>query len=172
MAYVGSPLADLMIEDGATLEGTGAERMRLCFAHNEKTPSMAVNVTKGVFHCHGCGYSGNVVTYLKDVRDLTGRDAFNLLKERFGWTMETYRTGYAQSAAHDTKKAEEELEPPRWCPEIYPWIGTQKHIRTHEYTDASGKIRHVTARYDKPTEPLPQGRKPVKTLPFVPAPSK
>lgn len=172
MAYVGSPLADLMKEDGATLEGSGAERMRLCFAHKEKKPSMAVNVTKGVFYCHTCHYSGNIITYLKDVRGLTGREAFNLLKDRFGWDMERYRVGYAQSAQHETAAPADDLKEPKWVPEIYPAIGSQTLMRIHEFTDAAGNVRHVVARWNKPTEPLPEGRKEIKTLPFVPAPSK
>lgn len=40
----------------------------LCVFHQEKTPSLSINLEKGVFHCFGCGLSGGV----KDFARLVG----------------------------------------------------------------------------------------------------
>ena len=53
-------LEELLLADGIKLrEGGGSDKMVLCWAHEEKTPSMSVNVAKGVYNCHGCGAKGN-----------------------------------------------------------------------------------------------------------------
>jgi DNA primase len=40
----------------------------LCVFHQEKTPSLSIDLEKGVFHCFGCGVSGGV----KDFAQLVG----------------------------------------------------------------------------------------------------
>ncbi len=43
----------------------GAEHSGRCPFHDERTPSFWVNGTKGVYHCFGCGASGDVITFLQ-----------------------------------------------------------------------------------------------------------
>lgn len=38
----------------------GARATGLCPFHDEKTPSLSINIEKGVFHCFGCGAQGGV----------------------------------------------------------------------------------------------------------------
>lgn len=38
----------------------GARATGLCPFHSEKTPSLSINIEKGVFHCFGCGAQGGV----------------------------------------------------------------------------------------------------------------
>jgi DNA primase len=40
------------------IRGRGGEYTILCPWHGERTPSLSVNVNKGVFLCHGCGEKG------------------------------------------------------------------------------------------------------------------
>ena len=46
------------------LKKTGKNFLGLCPFHNEKTPSFSVNDEKQVFHCFGCGSSGDVISFL------------------------------------------------------------------------------------------------------------
>lgn len=39
----------------------GREHVALCLFHQERTPSLQLNDTKGTFHCFGCGSSGDIV---------------------------------------------------------------------------------------------------------------
>ena len=40
----------------------GSPRM-LCIFHQEKTPSLACSMNRGLFHCFGCGQGGSIIDY-------------------------------------------------------------------------------------------------------------
>ena len=73
------------------LESYGVERVpsRLhwaavrCPFHLDREASASVNVTKGVFNCHACQVSGNVVQILMGREGLTYSDAFERAEEEF-----------------------------------------------------------------------------------------
>src|SRR5262249_6498954 len=44
----------------------------LCLFHQEKTPSLSINLEKGVFHCFGCGLSGGVKRFAELVGEPRG----------------------------------------------------------------------------------------------------
>ena len=46
------------------LTGRGGQAKLLCPFHDERRPSCSVNLTKGVFHCFGCGAKGNVLDFV------------------------------------------------------------------------------------------------------------
>ena len=46
------------------LRKAGKEYKGLCPFHAEKTPSFSVNEEKGLFHCFGCGVSGDVFDFV------------------------------------------------------------------------------------------------------------
>ncbi len=73
-------LSALMAEDGVRLRGGGSQRSALCPFHEDKTPSLSVNVDKGLYQCHGCGAKGDAVTWLERRRGLSKREALQRLK--------------------------------------------------------------------------------------------
>ena len=48
--------------------GHGSEFEVCCPIHNEKNPSMRINVDKGLFFCHGCGAKGSLTTLAKAMK--------------------------------------------------------------------------------------------------------
>jgi DNA primase len=54
-----------------TLKQAGRSHKGLCPFHEEKTPSFTVNPERGIFHCFGCGESGNVFSFLMQRENLT-----------------------------------------------------------------------------------------------------
>ena len=58
------------ISEDTVLKGRGDNYMGLCpFPdHTEKTPSFSASASKQVYHCFGCQRSGNIFTYLKEMR--------------------------------------------------------------------------------------------------------
>lgn len=66
------------------LKKTGRDYMGLCPFHNEKTPSFHVNREKQLFHCFGCGASGNLVQFVMRTENIAYPDAVEILAERAG----------------------------------------------------------------------------------------
>lgn len=53
-----------------TLSKQGKDYLGLCPFHNEKTPSFHVSQEKQVFHCFGCGKSGNIFQFSESFHHL------------------------------------------------------------------------------------------------------
>ena len=49
------------------LKKSGANYFGLCPFHNEKTGSFSVSPDKQIFHCFGCGASGDVVKFVQEI---------------------------------------------------------------------------------------------------------
>ena len=61
------------------LRKAGRDFKGLCPFHSEKTPSFSVNEEKGVFHCHGCQASGDVIDCIMRLDGLLFPDACKML---------------------------------------------------------------------------------------------
>lgn len=66
------------------LKKAGKNYQCCCPFHHEKTPSFSVNPEKGLYHCFGCGASGNVITYLKTYENLDYIEAIEMLADMQG----------------------------------------------------------------------------------------
>lgn len=75
-----------IIAQQTQLKPTGSGMMGRCpFPdHPEKTPSFSVSESKQVYHCFGCGKSGNIFTFLRDYQGLNFPDAVEYLANRAG----------------------------------------------------------------------------------------
>ncbi len=69
------------------LKKSGRSYMACCPFHNEKTPSFHIDRDKQLFHCFGCGASGNFVQFVMRMEGLDYRDAMRFLAERAGITI-------------------------------------------------------------------------------------
>ena len=50
-----------IISDSVLLKKTGRNFVGLCPFHSEKTPSFTVSPEKQIYHCFGCGASGDAI---------------------------------------------------------------------------------------------------------------
>lgn len=66
------------------LQKKGANHWGCCPFHNEKTPSFSVSGGKQMYHCFGCGVSGNVYTFLMKYDNMSFPEAVKSLAERAG----------------------------------------------------------------------------------------
>lgn len=66
------------------LKKTGRNYFGLCPFHSEKTPSFSVHPEKRLFHCYGCGESGNTISFLMKIEGLEFPEAVRKLAERAG----------------------------------------------------------------------------------------
>lgn len=55
----------------------------LCVFHKEKTPSLSFNVRENRFHCFGCGASGDAITLVMRVCNLSYPDAVEWIARQF-----------------------------------------------------------------------------------------
>ena len=77
-----------VISEYTPLRKAGKSFMGRCPFHEEKTPSFSVSQEKGVYHCFGCGKSGNMFTFVMDTQSLTFFDAVKLLADKANVTIE------------------------------------------------------------------------------------
>ncbi len=67
-----------------SLKKRGSQYVGLCPFHKEKNPSFYVDPDKGVYHCFGCGASGNALTFLAEIEGISRFEALSILAEEFG----------------------------------------------------------------------------------------
>ena len=66
------------------LKKQGRNFVGLCPFHNEKTPSFVVSPEKQIFHCFGCGASGDVIKFIMRIEDVDFKTALRELAEEAG----------------------------------------------------------------------------------------
>lgn len=66
---------------------SGRSAMAVCPFHSEKTPSLSIDPARGLFHCFGCGKSGDVFGWVQETQSLGFSDALELLARRAGVTL-------------------------------------------------------------------------------------
>ena len=133
-------LFDLMVEDGVKFRGGGVNRMCLCPFHDERTPSMSVNVDRGLYKCHGCNAEGNAYNYLTRARKLQPAEAMKILDDGTGKPIKA--------------------PPPKSKPRKI-WPDLPEHDARHDYRDAQGRGLFVVLRF-------PKDSKFPKAMPFCP----
>lgn len=79
-------LVDL-ISEVTNVRRSGRSYMAVCPFHEEKTPSMSVDRARGLYHCFGCGKSGDVFSFVEETQGLAFADALDLLARRAGITL-------------------------------------------------------------------------------------
>lgn len=61
------------------LKPAGREMKGLCFVHEERTPSLYVNDSLGVYLCRGCGTSGDLISAVMEIEGLDFANAMRWL---------------------------------------------------------------------------------------------
>ena len=89
---------------------TGANKFGLCPFHSEKTPSFSVSLNKGIYHCFGCGKTGNSIGFIMEIERLSFVDAVKFLGKEYG--VEVPETG---SNENNSNKKDQALEKAHDC---------------------------------------------------------
>ncbi len=55
-----------------------------CPFHSDKTPSLSIDVEKGLFNCFGCGKKGNAIQFYEILRGVDFKAALQMVKEEEG----------------------------------------------------------------------------------------
>ena len=85
------------------LKRSGRDYSGLCPFHGEKTPSFHVSRDKQLFHCFGCGASGNLVQFAMRMEGLDFIEALKLLADRAGIVLPE-DNGVSDDVIHEKKQ--------------------------------------------------------------------
>jgi DNA primase len=81
-----SDLAELAAEV-TKVKRSGRSVMAVCPFHSEKTPSLSIDPARGLYHCFGCGKSGDVFRWVQETQTLDFNDSVEFLARRAGITL-------------------------------------------------------------------------------------
>src|SRR4051812_15568940 len=65
------------------LRRVGTRWTGLCPFHDERTPSFSVNAENKLYHCFGCGASGDAIKFVQETDGLNFPEAVEILAERY-----------------------------------------------------------------------------------------
>jgi len=77
-------LGEVVAERGIEVRKKGTTLVASCPFHEETTPSFVLTPSKGLFHCFGCGVSGDVIGFVTKYDRLSFRAALEALARRAG----------------------------------------------------------------------------------------
>ncbi|MFG2821179.1 DNA primase [Kitasatospora sp. NPDC048365] len=87
---------DAVVGDYVQLaNGGGAQLKGVCPFHDEKSASFYVHPGKGVFHCFGCGESGDTITFLMKIEHCSFAEAVERMAAQAGVTLRYEEGGYS-----------------------------------------------------------------------------
>ncbi|MGG7464078.1 DNA primase [Plantibacter sp. YIM 135347] len=88
-------IADV-VGDYVQLKSAGVGSMKgLCPFHDERSPSFHVRPQVGLYHCFGCGESGDVYSFLQRMDHVTFAESVERLAQRIGYPLQ-YEDGQGQ----------------------------------------------------------------------------
>ncbi len=73
-----------VISEYVSLQKVGANYRGLCPFHTETSPSFYVNTSRKMYHCFGCGESGDVIKFIEKLENLSYVEAVQKLASRIG----------------------------------------------------------------------------------------
>jgi len=76
-----------IISEYVTFKKAGKNYLALCPFQSEKTPSFHVNEEKQIFYCFGCQKGGDVITFLREINNLSFVEAVSQLANRYGLSL-------------------------------------------------------------------------------------
>jgi DNA primase len=82
-----------VVGDYVSLKSAGVGSLKgLCPFHDERSPSFHVRPTVGLYHCFGCGESGDVYSFLQKMDHVTFAESVERLAQRIGYPL-SYEEG-------------------------------------------------------------------------------
>ncbi|MEJ5230425.1 MAG: CHC2 zinc finger domain-containing protein, partial [Pseudothermotoga sp.] len=78
-----------VISQYVSLQKVGSSYRGLCPFHSEKTPSFHVNPTLKLYHCFGCGASGDVIKFVQEIEHISFQEALQKLGQMVNIKVDT-----------------------------------------------------------------------------------
>ena len=90
-----------------TTERRGNNYWACCPFHHEKTPSFAINGNDQYYHCFGCGESGDVIKFVKEMENVEFIDAVKILADKAG--LEMPKSGFDNKKTEENKRKRDQI---------------------------------------------------------------
>lgn len=90
-----------------SLEKKGTNYWACCPFHHEKTPSFAINEQDQYYHCFGCGESGDIFKFVREIENVGFMDAVKILAERA--KMPVPQTGFDERRTVELKRKRDNI---------------------------------------------------------------
>ncbi len=103
-------LAAVVAERGIELKKKGRQLVASCPFHKERTASFNVSSAKGLFHCFGCGASGDVIGFVTKLDKVSFGSALDTLARRAG--LDLARLMMERTRAHERTPLGALTQPP------------------------------------------------------------
>lgn len=94
-----------VIDPRTKLKKTGKNYMACCPFHDEKTPSFSVSPDKQLYHCFGCGASGNSLGFIMEYDRQSFPDAVETLAKLAGVSVPREQVSPAQQAKEQQRQS-------------------------------------------------------------------
>lgn len=93
-----------VISEVTTVKDAGSDMKKaLCCFHEEKTPSLAITPSKGLYYCFGCHATGDIVSFYKDYYKLSTVEAIDELAEVYDVDIAEYKRELTEEEKHEVK---------------------------------------------------------------------
>jgi hypothetical protein len=120
-----------------------------CPFHGESTPSFHAQDEEGVYHCFGCGRSGDHFRFLMELQGLEFPDAVRAVAEMGGMAMPDGPQGERKPPRAPEQPRQDQGRPQPSAGEIRPEI-----VKIYDYTDRDGALLYQVVRMQRK---LPDG---------------
>jgi hypothetical protein len=118
-------------------KGSKTDRWACCPFHSESGPSFHADDNRGIYHCFGCGVSGDHFKFVTEFNRLSFPDAVAFVAELGGVTMP------GQEPRQGAAAADRRTAPP---PEEPKPKGKWTMVETDPYTDNEGNLKYEVCR--------------------------
>jgi len=141
-------LAVLLAEAGVEVRRRSAR----CIFHQDRNPSLSVNLEEDLWFCHACGFGGDQITFVERWKGLSRAESNKWLADRCGLSLGSPTLEQRQRWAAEATQREEEQKRKQQAEDLYDlrckmWLAEYKDAARF-IDETSGHLQRVIARND------------------------
>ena len=91
-------LKEYIEKNWSPLKKSGSNFSTLCPFHDDKSPSMSVSDEKGLYHCFTCKAGGNLITFVKEFKNLNSAEAIQEIASFFNIKLQKTFKNYSEDS--------------------------------------------------------------------------
>ncbi len=93
-------IVEYIEKNWAPLKKTGSNFLTRCPFHDDTNPSMSINNEKGLYHCFSCKAGGNLVTFVKEFKNLSSAEALEEICDFFDIKLRKTNVNFQEDISH------------------------------------------------------------------------